>query len=95
MSSELSFVSADAFVDVDEAGAAALVGDDENVLVPEGGDVMFYGDGGAGKTTLMLDLALHLAAGDDWLGILVERPVRVAIIENEGPRPLFRAKLRR
>jgi len=95
VSSELRFVSAEAFVGVDEPGAAALVGDDDNVLVPEGGDVMFYGDGGAGKTTLMLDLALHLAAGDDWLGIRVGRPVRVAIIENEGPRPLFRAKLRR
>jgi putative DNA primase/helicase len=95
VSSELSFVSAEAFVGVDEPGAAALVGDDDNVLVPEGGDVMFYGDGGAGKTTLMIDLACHLAAGDDWLGIGIKRPVRVAIIENEGPRPLFRAKLRR
>ena len=65
------------------------------MLVPEGGDVMFYGDGGAGKTTLMIDLGLHLAAGDDWLGIPVGRAVRVAIVENEGPRPLFRAKLRR
>ena len=56
---------------------------------------MFYGDGGAGKTTLMIDLGLHLAAGDDWLGIPIGRAVRVAIVENEGPRPLFRAKLRR
>jgi hypothetical protein len=92
---ELRFVQADVFVAVEEPGADALVGDQANVLVPEGGDVMFYGDGGAGKTTLMIDLALHLAAGDDWLGIHVGRPVRVAIIENEGPRPLFRAKLRR
>jgi hypothetical protein len=92
---DLHFVSADAFASQDEPGAAALVGDDNNVLVPEGGDVMFYGDGGAGKTTLMVDLALHLAAGDDWLNIRVGRPVRVAIVENEGPRPLFRAKLGR
>lgn len=92
---ELHFVDAAAFSDEDEEGADALVGDNDNVFIPEGGDVMFYGDGGAGKTTLMVDLALHLAAGDDWLGIPVGRPIRVAIIENEGPRPLFRAKLRR
>jgi hypothetical protein len=92
---ELHFVDAASFADENEPGAAALVGDEDNVLVSEGGDVMFYGDGGAGKTTLMIDLALHLAAGDDWLGISVSRPIRVAIVENEGPRPLFRAKLRR
>lgn len=92
---DLSFVEAGAFASFEEPGAAALVGDDDNVLVPEGGDVMFYGDGGAGKTTLMIDLGLHLAAGDDWLGISVGRPARVAVVENEGPRPLFRAKLRR
>ena len=92
---ELRFVDAATFSKKREAGAGALVGGDGNVFVPEGGDVMFYGDGGAGKTTLMIDLGLHLAAGDDWLGIPVGRPVTVGVIENEGPRPLFRAKLRR
>ena len=43
----------------------------------------------------MLDLACHLAAGDDWLGVQVERPMRVLLIENEGPRPFFRDKLKR
>jgi hypothetical protein len=56
---------------------------------------MFYGDGGAGKTTLAIDLACHLAAGQAWLGIPVARQARVLLIENEGPRPLYRAKLRR
>ena len=64
-------------------------------MIPEGGDVMFYGDGGAGKTTLSIDLACHLAAGEDWLEIPVSRPVRVLIVENEGPRALLRKKLRR
>lgn len=95
VSFDLRFVEAAVFAAVDEPGAAALVGTEDNVLVPEGGDVMFYGDGGAGKTTLMIDLALHLTAGDRWLGIGVGRPVRVGIVENEGPRALFRAKLRR
>ena len=53
------------------AGSSAT----RTTLIPEGGDVMVYGDGGAGKTTLCLDLACHLAAGDDWLGI----PVAAAV----------------
>jgi hypothetical protein len=92
---EFDIVTLDAFCAVDEPGAAALVGDEDGAVIPEGGDVMFYGDGGAGKTTLCVDLALHLAAGDDWLGLPVARKARVLIVENEGPRPLFREKLRR
>jgi hypothetical protein len=83
------------FSSVDEPGAEALIGTAEAAVIPEGGDVMMFGDGGAGKTTLAIDMALHLAAGDDWLGMPVNRPVRVLLIENEGPRALFRAKLRR
>ena len=83
------------FAAVEEPGAEALVGGEDAALIPEGGDVMVYGDGGAGKTTLTIDLGLHLAAGEPWLGIRVARPIRVLVIENEGPRPLFRAKLRR
>ena len=92
---EIVFEDVTVFSNEDEEGAAPLVGDEENVLIAEDGDVMAYGDGGAGKTTLLVDLALHLGAGDDWLGIPVARPVNVGLIENEGPRPLFRKKLRR
>jgi hypothetical protein len=49
--------------------------------------------GGKGKTTLTVDLALHLASGIDWLGFTVARPLRVLFIENEGPREPFRVKL--
>jgi AAA domain len=87
-------VTLDQFVAVDEPGAEAIVGADGEALIPEGADVMVYGDGGAGKTTLCVDLACHLAAGDDWLGMPVTRPVRVLIVENEGPRARFRLKLR-
>lgn len=93
--SGLRVVTLDEFVAVEELGAEALLGDGESALIPEGGDVMLYGDGGAGKTTLAIDLACHLAAGDSWLGIPVARPVKVLVIENEGPRPQFRRKLRR
>ena len=88
-------LTAEAFAAEEEQGAEALVGDVDDALVPENGDVMLYGDGGAGKTTLAIDLACHLAAGDDWLQLPIRRAVRVLLIENEGPRPLFRVKLRR
>jgi hypothetical protein len=48
----LRIVALEDFVDVEEAGARALLGRDGEALIPEGGDVMLYGDGGAGKTTL-------------------------------------------
>jgi hypothetical protein len=89
---ELTVVTLDAFAAVVEEGADALLGDRNDILIPTNGDVMVYGDGGAGKTTLCLDLACHLSAGAGWLGIEVARPLRVLLIENEGPRPLFRAK---
>jgi hypothetical protein len=83
------------FSAVEEAGASPLVGDAENVLIPEAGDVMCYGAGGSAKTTLMVDMACHLGAGEDWIGIPVPRALRVLIVEVEGPRPLMRDKLRR
>jgi AAA domain len=38
---------------------------------------------------------VHLALGLPWLGLAVPRPLRIVIIENEGPRGPFRRKLRR
>lgn len=83
------------FAAVEEPGTDPLVGDPDNILIGQGTDATIYGDGGAGKTTLTVDLACHLAAGDDWLGLSIPGPARVLLIENEGPRSLFRAKLRR
>ena len=54
-------VTAQDFVAVDEPGADPLVGAGSESLIPIGGDVMFYGDGGSSKTTLSIDLAVHLA----------------------------------
>jgi hypothetical protein len=82
------------FVNTEEEGAEPLVGEgDESALIVADSDVMFYGDGGAGKTTLVVDLAFHLGAGDPWLGMKVSRKLRVLIVENEGPRAPFRKKL--
>ena len=92
---DIVVVTLEEFVGVDESGAGALLGTGDAALIPEGGDVMVFGDGGAGKTTLAVDLAFHLAAGDDWLEIPVPKPRRVLLIENEGPRALLRKKLGR
>jgi AAA domain len=54
---------------------------------------LVYGADGTGKSTLTVDAIAHLAAGRDWLGIPVQRPVRVLVIENEGPPSLFQQKL--
>jgi hypothetical protein len=92
---QVRIVTAEAFAAIEEAGAEALVGTRDEALLAANGDAMVYGDGGAGKTTLAIDLGCHLAAGDDWLGMPVPRPVRVLLIEREGPRPLMRRKVRR
>jgi hypothetical protein len=91
----LHFVSLDEFIAVEEEGTASLLGADGQALIGEGTDTVIYGDGGAGKTTLTFDLTMHWRAGDNWLGITVARPLNVTIIEDEGPRPLLRAKLER
>jgi hypothetical protein len=49
--------------------------------------------GGQGKTTLAIDLFLHLAAGVDFPPFTVPRPVSILMIENEGPEDLFAEKL--
>jgi AAA domain-containing protein len=90
-SESIRITPAQDFAAVEEPGAEPLVGANGEVLISEDGNVMFYGDGGASKTTLSIDLA----AGDPWLDAPVPRPARVLIIEAEGPRPLFRQKLRR
>jgi len=92
---DLAVPTLDEFIAVEEEGATPLLGEPDAVLIPASGDVMVYGDGGAGKTTLTIDLAFHLATGEDWLEIPIPESVRVLLVENEGPRPLLRRKLAR
>jgi putative DNA primase/helicase len=71
----------------------ALVGDESENLLPTFGLLILFAKGGKGKTTMIVDAALHFASGIAWLGFKLERPLRVLFIENEGPREPFRAKL--
>ncbi|PWU23556.1 MAG: hypothetical protein C5B48_08415 [Candidatus Rokuibacteriota bacterium] len=73
--------------------AEPLLGRPGEIFLARGGLLMVYGSDGAGKSTWTIDGIIHLAAGHDWLGIHVPRPVRFCIIENEGPPGLFQQKL--
>ncbi len=90
----LRIVPVGEFASVDEPSGDPLLGENDNTLLSAGGFLVFYGKGGGGKTTLEIDLAMHLAAGVAWLGIDVPRRCRVLLIENEGPRGKFRRKMR-
>jgi len=90
---EVRIVSYADFAGTHEETADPLLGTSEATILPVGGMLLMYGDGGAGKTTLTIDGVAHLGAGIPWLGIEVDRPVTTLMIENEGPRGKFRAKL--
>jgi len=91
----LHVVSFEDFVAVQEPSAEAIIGTQEETILAADSTLVMYGAGGAGKTTLAIDGAAHWASGSDWLGVHVERPLRVLLIENEGPRGKFRQKLER
>jgi AAA domain len=86
-------LSLDDFITAESDTPPALIGESGDVLLPAGGLIIMGGAGGKGKTTLAVDAVFHLAAGRDWLGFPVPRPLRVLVIENEGPREMFRRKL--
>jgi len=83
------------FIAAESDAPPALVGTDEDCLLPAHGLVILGGKSGKGKTTLVIDAAFHLASGREWLRFAVARPLRVLMIENEGPREPFRRKLER
>jgi hypothetical protein len=73
--------------------AEPLLGSRGELFLGVGSLFLVYGAEGTGKSTLTIDAIAHLAAGSDWLEIPVPRPVRVLVIENEGPPSLFQQKL--
>jgi AAA domain len=84
-----------AFLSADDEIPEPLVGDDDTRMLTPGSTLVFYGEGGSSKTTLLVDLAYHLAAGVDWIGFPIGRAVNVLILEDEGPKAEFQRKLRR
>lgn len=64
----------------------------DNFLVK--GDIgLLVGDGGTGKSELLLDLAIHMARGDDeWLGMKLDGR-RVMVIDQENPEVTVRRRL--
>ncbi len=95
------FLDAYEFIAQQTETPAPLWGTPECAIIAAGGLTVLAGRPGSGKTTWILDLACHLAAGlsyppsederaHSWA---VPRPLRIALIENEGPQEMFRAKL--
>lgn len=80
-----------------------LLGTKSTAIIARGSFNLFAGRPGTGKTTLLLDLVCHLAAGLPWppaddAGKAPDpwpcpAPLRIAIIENEGPQEMFKSKL--
>jgi hypothetical protein len=83
------------FIAAEREEIPTLLGSPHDAILPAGGLLILVGKAGVGKTTLALDLAFHLASGKAWLGVNVPRPLRVLLVENEGPREPFRRKVER
>jgi hypothetical protein len=86
-------VTVDEFIERKDENGATLMRCEQGTAVPPAGLVLLVSKAGAGKTTIADDWALHAGAGREWIGFTFDRPLRVLLIENEGPREAFREKL--
>jgi hypothetical protein len=99
------FISAHEFAASHFEPPEPLLGTEESAILAVGGLGLLAGRPGTGKTTLVLDLCCHLAAGIPWppvdeaassnvpLPWPCPRALNVAVIVNEGPQEMFRAKV--
>lgn len=85
----------DDFLSVQMEHPEPQLGTRDDTLIPAGGLVIVAGMPGVGKTTMAVDLGYHMAAGREWLGIPIQQPLNVLLIENEGPQHKFQQKLQR
>jgi AAA domain/Toprim domain len=77
----------------ENSGEALIQTESEGPMLHRGGLAILSAKTGDGKTTWGVELILHACAGREFLGLRFSRPVRVLVIENEGPREAFREKL--
>lgn len=52
-------------------------------MLMEQGSMLLVGPGGIGKTQVMLQIAIHLALGKDWLHYKVKEPRKIALLSLE------------
>ena len=90
----LHFLKGRDFLEQELGRIDALIGTDDDALMMPGSLVLLAGIGGAGKTTLALHAVAHWAAGLPWFGIPCARPLKIMVIENEGPHDPFVKKVR-
>jgi AAA domain len=82
-----------AFAAVEEASPIPILGDAAGTVIPRAGLAVIGGKAGAGKSTTVIDLGVHLAGERSWLGFDAAEGIRVLLLENEGPRHMLRRKL--
>lgn len=70
-----------------------LLGEGNDALMMPGSLLLLAGIGGAGKTTLATHAIAHWSAGLPWFGIQIGRPLRIVVIENEGPHDPYARKV--
>jgi AAA domain len=92
---QLRFLPGRAFVEQKIERRPALLGDDDDSVLPAHGLAIVGGEGGSGKSTLTLHGIAHLGTATPWLGIPIDRALRIGVIENEGPKAPFIDKVKR
>jgi hypothetical protein len=90
---ELRFMSGKEFRTQPLGSTEPLIGINGSALIMPHSLSLLAGIGGTGKTTLALHAAVHWAAGLPWLGIKLQRPLKLILIENEGPHDPFAEKI--
>ena len=59
-------------------------------LLPKIGQSLLFGESGAGKTAVAVDIACHVAAGMPWRGMQVSRGAGVVYVAAEAPQSITR-----
>jgi putative DNA primase/helicase len=77
----------------DESAQLALITTAEQGAIMAAAGLTLFVAKGHGKTTFLVDFGLNLAAGESYCGLTILRPLRMLLVENEGPREAFREEV--